>query len=112
MFADSYKHFNGAKKIGAASSRDGAFFFCIPPTVLPSHAFVRDPSQGRRPDRTRVYDLYSYFRTVAANYPTIPEFFKQSGYLTAGMGKIFHPSHLQTCLQQILQEPYRFRGMQ
>jgi hypothetical protein len=27
---------------------------------------------GRRPDRTRVYDLYSNFRTVAANYTTLP----------------------------------------
>ena len=37
---------------------------------------------GRRPDRTRVYDLYSYFRTVAANYTTIPEFFLRNGYTT------------------------------
>lgn len=28
---------------------------------------------GRRPDRTRVYDLYSYSRDVAANYTTIPQ---------------------------------------
>jgi iduronate 2-sulfatase len=48
---------------------------------------------GRRPDRTRVYDLYSNFRTVAANYTTIPEFFKSNGYTTIGMGKIFHPGH-------------------
>ena len=48
---------------------------------------------GRRPDRTRVYDLYSYFRTVAANYTTIPEFFRLHGYTTVGMGKIFHPGH-------------------
>jgi hypothetical protein len=43
---------------------------------------------GRRPDRTRTYDLYSYFRTVAANYTTIPEHFMQSGYQTIGMGKV------------------------
>jgi hypothetical protein len=41
---------------------------------------------GRRPDRTRVFDLYSYFRTVAANYTTIPEFFRLHGYETIGMG--------------------------
>jgi iduronate 2-sulfatase len=43
---------------------------------------------GRRPDRTRTYDLYSYFRTVAANYTTVPEFFKQKGYQSVGMGKV------------------------
>eukprot|EP01062_Namystynia_karyoxenos_P026725 TRINITY_DN2067_c0_g6_i1.p2 TRINITY_DN2067_c0_g6~~TRINITY_DN2067_c0_g6_i1.p2 ORF type:complete len:539 (+),score=189.91 TRINITY_DN2067_c0_g6_i1:99-1715(+) len=48
---------------------------------------------GRRPDRTRTYDLWSYFRNVAANYTTIPQYFKQQGYYTVGMGKIFHPGH-------------------
>jgi len=48
---------------------------------------------GRRPDRTRVYDLYSNFRTVGANYTTIPEHFTNNGYKTIGMGKIFHPGH-------------------
>jgi len=48
---------------------------------------------GRRPDRTRVYDLYSNFRTVAANYTTLPEHFLLNGYTTIGMGKIFHPGH-------------------
>eukprot|EP01051_Picozoa_sp_SAG22_P004858 SAG22_NODE_273_length_13182_cov_12.693419_3_plen_405_part_00 len=43
---------------------------------------------GRRPDRTRVYDLYSYFRDVAANYTTIPEFFLRHGYKSIGMGKV------------------------
>ena len=40
---------------------------------------------GRRPDRTFVYDLASYFRNVAANYTTIPEYFMQNGYQTIGM---------------------------
>lgn len=39
---------------------------------------------GRRPDRTRTYDLYSYFRTVGGNFTTIPEHFMQSGYQTIG----------------------------
>jgi iduronate 2-sulfatase len=46
---------------------------------------------GRRPDSTHVYDLISYFRKVGGNYTTIPQYFKEQGYLTAGMGKIFHP---------------------
>ena len=45
---------------------------------------------GRRPDTTHVYDLVKYFRKVGGNFTTIPQFFKDNGYLAAGMGKIFH----------------------
>ena len=48
---------------------------------------------GRRPDTTHVYDLEKYFRKVGGNFTTIPQFFKENGYLSAGMGKIFHPGH-------------------
>ena len=51
---------------------------------------------GRRPDRTRVFDLYSYFRTVAANYTTIPEFFRLHGYETIGMGCARARAHTHT----------------
>ncbi|KAK6172188.1 hypothetical protein SNE40_015904 [Patella caerulea] len=46
---------------------------------------------GRRPDTTHVYDLVKYFRNVGGNFTTIPEYFKQQGYRSIGMGKIFHP---------------------
>ncbi|KAK6186264.1 hypothetical protein SNE40_008334 [Patella caerulea] len=46
---------------------------------------------GRRPDTTRVYDLKHYFRDVGGNFTTIPQFFKNHGYRSVGMGKIFHP---------------------
>lgn len=46
---------------------------------------------GRRPDTTHVYDLQKYFRKVGGNFTTIPEYFKQNGYTSIGMGKIFHP---------------------
>lgn len=48
---------------------------------------------GRRPDTTHVYDLRTYFRNVGGNFTTIPQFFKDQGYLSAGMGKIFHPGY-------------------
>ena len=44
---------------------------------------------SRYPDTTRVWDLYSYFRTVGGNFTTIPEYFKEQGYVTKGMGKVF-----------------------
>ena len=46
---------------------------------------------GRRPDTTHVYDLTTYWRTSAGNFTTIPQYFKQNGYRSIGMGKIFHP---------------------
>jgi len=48
---------------------------------------------SRYPDTTRVWDLFSYFRDVGGNFTTIPELFRLHGYVTTGMGKIFHPGH-------------------
>lgn len=46
---------------------------------------------GRHATATHVWDLFSYFRNITGNFTTIPQHFKESGYMTAGMGKIFHP---------------------
>eukprot|EP00754_Rhynchopus_humris_P025732 Rhum_TRINITY_DN14963_c0_g1::Rhum_TRINITY_DN14963_c0_g1_i1::g.129002::m.129002/K01136/IDS; iduronate 2-sulfatase len=48
---------------------------------------------GRRPDRTRTYDLVTYWRNAGGNYTTIPEYFKLHGYYSVGMGKVFHPGN-------------------
>ena len=59
-----------------------------------SKQFVRTSFlTGRRPDTTHVYDLYNYFRDAGGNFTTLPEYFKQNGYITAGFGKVFHPGH-------------------
>ena len=73
-------------------------------TVAFSRAYAQqaicNPSRAsfltsRRPDTTRVWDLKTQFRTAsgprAANWSTLPLFFRRRGYATAGMGKIFHP---------------------
>ena len=44
---------------------------------------------GRRPDTTCVTDLYHYWRQVGGNFTTLPEYFKQHGYKTAGIGKVY-----------------------
>uniref|UniRef100_A0A8D2DVW2 Iduronate 2-sulfatase n=1 Tax=Sciurus vulgaris TaxID=55149 RepID=A0A8D2DVW2_SCIVU len=46
---------------------------------------------GRRPDTTRLYDFNSYWRVHAGNFSTIPQYFKENGYLTMSVGKVFHP---------------------
>ncbi len=44
---------------------------------------------GMRPDTTKVWDLKTLIRDMNPNIVTIPEYFKQNGYHTIGIGKIF-----------------------
>ncbi|XP_041973462.1 iduronate 2-sulfatase [Aricia agestis] len=46
---------------------------------------------GRRPDSLRLYDFYSYWRDFVANYKSLPQVFKENGYDTYAVGKVFHP---------------------
>ncbi|XP_049865291.1 iduronate 2-sulfatase [Pectinophora gossypiella] len=46
---------------------------------------------GRRPDALHLYDFYSYWRTFIGNFTTLPQYFKQNGYETYSIGKVFHP---------------------
>ncbi|MEJ1280102.1 iduronate 2-sulfatase [Cricetulus griseus] len=46
---------------------------------------------GRRPDTTRLYDFNSYWRVHSGNFSTIPQYFKENGYVTMSVGKVFHP---------------------
>lgn len=47
---------------------------------------------GLRPDRTKVYGLYTNFRDELPDAVTLPQYFKQHGYHVQGLGKIFHKS--------------------
>ena len=48
---------------------------------------------SRRPDTSRVWKISAaeYWRTSGGNFTSLPQFFKEAGYLTLGTGKIFHP---------------------
>lgn len=45
---------------------------------------------GLRPDGTQVYNLTTHFRTKIPNVVTLPQHFKNNGYHTVSVGKIFH----------------------
>ncbi|XP_038055542.1 iduronate 2-sulfatase-like isoform X2 [Patiria miniata] len=46
---------------------------------------------SRRPDTTKTYNNKgSYWRTNAGNFTTLPQYFRDAGYFTASIGKIFH----------------------
>src|SRR5829696_133047 len=46
-----------------------------------------------RPTTLGIYDLATNFRVSAPDAVTLPQYFKQNGYRTEGMGKIFHRGH-------------------
>jgi len=61
--------------------------YCQITMCNPSRASVMT---GRRPDTTRVWDLNTHFRKALPDVVTLPQHFKQHGYYTQGIGKVFH----------------------
>lgn len=61
--------------------------YCQQAVCNPSRASLLT---GLRPDSLKVWDLYEKFRTHVPNAVTLPQFFKQQGYTTIGLGKTFH----------------------
>ena len=56
---------------------------------------------GKRPDYTKVRDLKTKMRDINPTILTIPQYFKESGYTTAGVGKIYDPR----CVDKYRDEP-------
>ena len=61
--------------------------YCQYPVCNPSRASFLT---GLRPDTTGVQDNNVFIRQKLPNVVTLPELFKQNGYFTASLGKIFH----------------------
>ncbi len=45
---------------------------------------------GMRPDYTKVWDLKTKMRDMRPDILTMPQYFKQNGYTTLGLGKVLH----------------------
>lgn len=73
-----------------ALGRTGLIFnraYCQQAVCNPSRASLLT---GLRPDTLRVWDLITNSRDTMPRAVTLPQHFKQHGYRTVGMGKIYH----------------------
>ena len=50
---------------------------------------------GLRPDSTGIYDLKAKIRTLTPDVVTLPQYFKENGYQSVGLGKIFDPRNVE-----------------
>jgi iduronate 2-sulfatase len=61
--------------------------YCQQSVCSPSRSSVLT---GLRPDTTKVWDLNTHFRKALPDAVTLPQLFKNHGYTSQGMGKIYH----------------------
>ena len=86
------RHHRLARLLGDALGARGTMFLnahCQIAICNPSRASVMT---GMRPDTIRVWGLKKHFREEKPKVITLPQWFKQHGYHTHSIGKIYHGS--------------------
>jgi iduronate 2-sulfatase len=71
-------------------AKNGVVFnraYCQQAVCNPSRASLLT---GLRPDKLKVWDLQTNMRSIHPDLLTLPQYFKQNGYTTVGLGKAFH----------------------
>ena len=76
-------------------ARKGVLFeqaYCAAPLCSPSRTAVM---MGLRPSTTGIYGNLNWFRDMPQyeNWVTLPQYFRQHGYLAWGGGKLYHQAH-------------------
>lgn len=79
--------------------------YCQQAVCAPSRASVLS---GCRPATTGIYDLQTPLRSVMPDVVTLPQHFKQHGYTTASIGKVYH--HAKDDLEAWSREPFQSKG--
>jgi iduronate 2-sulfatase len=73
-----------------ALARNGVLFertYCQQAICGPTRASLLT---GKRPDTTRIFDLKTHIRDTMPAVVTLQQHFKNNGYFSEGMGKLFH----------------------
>lgn len=94
--------------IDALAGDGGMLFernFCQQAVCAPSRCNILT---GCRPDTTRVYDLDTPLRRAMPGALTMPEHFKNHGYRTVSIGKVYH--HIDDDRQGWSAEPFSAKG--
>ena len=80
----------------SALAKEGLQFnraYCQQAVCNPSRASLMT---GRRPDTLKLYNLTKHFRDELPDVVTLPEHFKNNGYFTQNIGKVFHNWRTET----------------
>ncbi len=72
--------------------------YCQQAVCAPSRASLLT---GLRPDETKVWDLKTIMRDHVPNVLTMPQYFRQNGYETVALGKIFDPRSVDKKLDEL-----------
>lgn len=75
--------------------------YCQQAVCNPSRASLLT---GMRPDAIQVWDLQTPFRKMVPDAITLPQYFKQNGYITIGLGKTFHNTDPDTISWSVVPE--------